>query len=242
MKNKFDNEVRTYSGLILIFTLIPLVLYFIFFFKNGVSTDTSNWSEFGDFIGGYGSLIIGAGNLYFLIKISYKISEIDEDRNNQNNKSEEKRNRQNKFDAVVPLLILKSNDDFINFTNIKIDIKNCGIGPAIIDYYKLTYKENEYNEFGDIINAICKENKSILQPEFKTTQLRKSRSAIPCNEEINLLDLSFKVDFKSLDEPLKSYIFIRDELCTVNIEISYKDLYDNHIKTLKHTENEQNLI
>ena len=52
MKKKFDKEVKIYSGLILFFTFIPLVLYFIFFFKNGLSKDTSNWSEFGDFIGG----------------------------------------------------------------------------------------------------------------------------------------------------------------------------------------------
>lgn len=240
MKKKFDKEVKIYSGLILFFTFIPLVLYFIFFFKNGLSKDTSNWSEFGDFIGGYGSLIIGAGNLYFLIKISYKLSEIDEDRNNQNNESEERRNNQNKRDAVVPFLILKSYDDLIKYKNLRIDLRNCGIGPAIIDYYKLTYNGNEYSKFEEIITDININNPSLIIESIVSSELRSLRSAISPNEDQNLLDLTIgKVDYKTIDNPKEMYNLVRNELCKVYIEISYHDLYENPVKILKHIENQQ---
>ncbi len=238
MKKKFDKEVKIYSGLILFFTFIPLVLYFIFFFKNGLSKDTSNWSEFGDFIGGYGSLIIGAGNLYFLIKISYKLSEIDEDRNNQNNEAEERRNNQNKRDAVVPFLILKSYDDFINYKKLRIDLRNCGVGPAIIDYYKLTYNENEYSKFEEIITDINIKNPSLIIESIVSSELRSLRSAISPNEDLNLLDLTIgEPEYKSNYELKEIYNLIRNELCKVKIEVSYKDLYLNQVNTLEHTEN-----
>lgn len=238
MKIEFKKELIRYSFAIISFTLLPLIIYLIVFNKNGFSTDPANWSEFGDFIGGYASLIIGAANLYFLIKLSYKLSQIDDDRNTKNNELEESRNDQNKRDAVVPFLILKSYEDLINFKTIKIDLKNCGIGPAIIDYYRLTYNEKEYRKFEEIIAVINTNNPSLIIKHVVSSELRSMRSAISPNEEQNLLDLTIdEPDYKAEYVTKDIYNLIRNELCNVKIEVSYKDLYLNQINILEHTEN-----
>ena len=240
MKDNIKKEISKYSKIIMVITILPIIIYSAFFYRNGLSTDTSNWSEFGDFIGGYGSLIFGAGNLYLLIKLSYKLSQIDDDRNIQNNELEERRNNQNKRDAVVPFLILKSYDDLIKYKNLRIDLRNCGIGPAIIDYYKLIYNEIEYSKFEDIIIVIKKNNPSLIIESIVSSELRSLRSAISPNEDQNLLDLTIgKVDYKTIDDPREMYNLVRNELCKVYIEISYHDLYENPVKILKHIENQQ---
>lgn len=83
MKKKFKKELNKYSLWILIGSTLPLIIYFFIFGANGISFKNSNWSDFGSFISGYGTLIFGACNLYFLIKVAYTINHLDHKRNNQ---------------------------------------------------------------------------------------------------------------------------------------------------------------
>lgn len=135
MKKKHKKKLKIYSTRIIIFISIPIILYLLNFGGNGFSIKSTNWSEFGSFIGGYGTFIFSAANLYFLIKVAYSINHLDD-----------KRNDKNKIDSVKPLGISTRKIDY-NIYSYKFVISNLGLGPLIVKDYNLNHNGIKYENF-----------------------------------------------------------------------------------------------
>lgn len=142
MKKKIKKELDKYTVWILIGTVLPIIIYFLVFGANGLSFKNTNWSDFGSFIGGYATLVFGAANLYFLIKVAYTINNLDE-----------KRNKQNKIDSIKPLgLINKKLSIIEKYYIIRLD--NFGSGPLLINNITINYKDRDYQNLRSLTNDI----------------------------------------------------------------------------------------
>ncbi|GGE92212.1 hypothetical protein SAMN05443634_10890 [Chishuiella changwenlii] len=175
MKKKFKKELNKYSLWILIGTALPLIIYLFVFGLNGLSLKNTNWSDFGSFIGGYATLIFGAANLYFLIKISYKLSQIDEDRNNKN-----------KIDSVKPLGIINYEVDYKNLCY-KVVINNFGLGPLVVKNYSIKYDEILYENFEFFYNKIA----LIMQSSQLLKSIEKDKFFVGSNSNYVILEVGF---------------------------------------------------
>ncbi|WP_291118366.1 hypothetical protein [Empedobacter sp. UBA7248] len=222
MKKKHKKRLNKYLTRILIFVLIPIILYLLIFGSNGLSFKSTNWSEFGSFIGGYGTLIFSAANLYFLIKVAYTINHLDE-----------KRNKQNKIDSVKPLASINT---FLSLTKnyVTIEIHNNGLGPLKIKEIKYTIEDKTFNNIIDLIH----DNLSIsnLRPKFRANNIVNG-AVIPINSKIDILYLeldensNLAFEKSNLENALTNRIVT--ELNKIKTEIIYTDIHDSKIYILK---------
>lgn len=139
-KGKRKKEREKENGTILwaiILLIIPIIVYLTVFGGNGLSTKVNDWSLFGGFLAGVYTLAIGAANLYFLIYLSKKVQKIDD-----------RRNRQNKIDAVVPYGFIGVDRWPRGFS---IYLKNSGIGPLVINHLSIYNDELEFKNYYEVI-------------------------------------------------------------------------------------------
>ena len=221
MKKKLKKELKDYKILIILLGVFPFGIYLLFFNNTTFKIDSEKWAHFGDFIGGFGAIIFGAGNLYFLIKLSYKLSQIDDDRNNKNNELEEIRNKQNQIDSVVPYLIATTfNNEITN--EIVLKIINCGIGPSIIVDCKYIYDNKEFSEIKPIITLITKNR---IFAKVKSNELSEG-SAIPMNSEILIFEIKmYQHEHQDKDSYISAINYVIKELSKIKGSVTYTNLY-----------------
>lgn len=213
MKKKFKKELNKYFLWILIGSTLPLIIYFFIFGANGISFKNSNWSDFGSFISGYGTLIFGACNLYFLIKVAYTINHLDHKRNNQN-----------KIDSVKPLGILSHE---INYKNLsyKIIINNFGLGPLIIKNYNIKYNKTIYNNFSELtsnsISHLIKNNTSFVGANNYYVVFEVVYDKIE-TENTSVLNSTYEEKFNELINKMK----------LVELTFECEDIYENKVELL----------
>ncbi|GGE97904.1 hypothetical protein SAMN05443634_106165 [Chishuiella changwenlii] len=217
MKKKFKKELNKYSLWILIGTILPIIIYLFVFGANGLSLKNTNWSDFGSFIGGYGTLIFGAGNLYLLIKVSYQLNSIDEERNNQN-----------KIDSVKPLGILSHEIDYKNLSY-KVNINNLGLGPLIVQNYTLKYNETIYKTFNDFYNENTFYLNSINLP------IKNNKFFVGANNHFTVFEITFnKVDLEEMKilniRRNENFNDLLSKMKLVEFNFECEDLFKNKIE------------
>lgn len=89
MSNKiFNNSLQkpwiSIILIIVILLMIPILLFIVNFFNHPISDQISDWGNLGDYFGGISGVIIGLANLIFLIYITYRLSDIDTNREKDN--------------------------------------------------------------------------------------------------------------------------------------------------------------
>lgn len=231
MKKKHKKNLNIYSTWIIIFISIPIIFYLLNFGENGFSFKSTNWSEFGSFIGGYGTLIFSAANLYFLIKVAYSINHLDDKRNEKNYELEEIRNKQNKIDSVVPYLITTTFNHEIN-NEIVLKIKNCGIGPSIIVDCRYFYNDKEYSEIKPIINLITSGR---ILAKVNSYEISEG-SAISVNSEMLIFEIKMYQHERQNNKSYTSAVdYVLEEISKIKGSVTYTDLYksENFILEIK---------
>jgi uncharacterized membrane protein len=83
-KDSANKQWKRIVKIVIIVLIIPLVFFILNFCKHGISDQISDWGNFGDYFGGVLGTIIGVANLVFLIYITYRLSEIDANREKSN--------------------------------------------------------------------------------------------------------------------------------------------------------------
>ena len=226
MKNKLKKELKDYKILIILLGLFPFGIYLLFFNNTTFRIDSEKWAHFGDFIGGFGAVIFGAANLYFVIKLSYKLSQIDDDRNHKNNELEEKRNDQNKIDSVKPLASMSTFLSLIdNYATL--EIHNNGLGPLKIKRIEYTIENKTYSNIEDLIhNNISISN---LNPKIRVNTIVKD-SVIAINSKIDILYLeldensNLTFEKSNLENALMNRIV--SELNKIKTKMIYTDIHE----------------
>lgn len=219
MKDKFKKEIFQNSIIIILLTILPFVIYSVVFYDNNWSLKTSSWSEFGDFIGGYGALIFGAGNLYLLIKVSYKLSEI-----------EEKRNKQNIIDSAKPLGVV-TNELSITEKYYSMRIDNFGNGPLIINNIHIEYNNHQYKDLRSLIDEII--NQLNITPILKG--IASNKIVIGSNQSCELIRITFDNDsnFNLTAEAINSkFESIVTEINSILLNYDCEDLFNNKVELL----------
>ncbi|SFN60069.1 hypothetical protein SAMN05421738_11637 [Algoriella xinjiangensis] len=221
MKKKLKKELQKYTIWIIILFLLPLITYIIVFAKHGLSIETKTWSDFGSFIGGFSTLIFGAANLFFLLKISFTIYNL-----------EEKRNKQNQIQSVKPLGVIIS---FHSLTNnyILLEIHNNGIGPMIIKNTNFELNNKSYNN----IRTLIEDNLSIsnLKPLLRSNNISDGIS-IPSNSKIELMWLTVdeSSNFNYSEENIQNAMNrIITEMNKIKTKITYTDILKSKDYILK---------
>ena len=115
----------------IVFVSICVIAFYLFVFHNGLSDDSSAWSNFGDYMNGVLTPILTAINIYVFIRLTSVISEIEDKRANELLKQEELRSekemqqaeahfeRELKHEKELLLMQLRKQeiDTFVNQTN-----------------------------------------------------------------------------------------------------------------------------
>ena len=217
MRRKFKKELNKYSLWILIGTTLPLIIYFFVFGINGISFKNSNWSDFGSFISGYGTLIFGACNFYFLIKVAYTINHLDDKRNNQN-----------KIDSIKPLgLIIKELSIIEKCYIIRVD--NFGSGPLLINNITINYKDKDYQNLKSLADNIVY-NLNITAILKGDTN---NKTAIGSNKSNELIKITFdeKSNFSLTTENIQGkFDLIIKELDSAILDFECTDLLGNKVE------------
>ncbi|MGV0753175.1 hypothetical protein [Empedobacter brevis] len=181
MKKKLKKELKDYKILIVLLGLFPFGIYLLFFNNTTFRIDSEKWAHFGDFIGGFGAVIFGAANLYFLIKLSYKLSQIDDDRNTKN-----------KIDSVKPLGIVNYEVDYNNLSY-KIVINNFGLGPLVVKNYLIKYEEIHYKNFKELHEKVS----LFMLSNVLLKSIENNKFFVGSNSNHVILEVSFNRNYHS---------------------------------------------
>lgn len=228
MKKKHKKNLNIYSTWIIIFISIPIILYLLNFGENGFSIKSTNWSEFGSFIGGYGTLIFSAANLYFLIKVAYSINHLDDKRNEKNNELQNKRDMQNKVDSLKPLGIIIKELSIIEKYYI-IRLNNYGSGPLLINNITINYKDKDYQSLRSLAEDIVYNLNITPIVKGHTT----NKTVIGSNKSSELIKITFDEESNFLleSENIQSkFDLIIKELDSAILDFELTDLFGNKVE------------
>jgi uncharacterized membrane protein len=217
---EIDSNSTRYLKWILIsvgLSIIAIIgLYTYFFYSQGISRDTEQWGQFGDFFGGILNPILSLFNLLILYVVFLK--ELARDKKTA--EDDKDRHLEILHDSVRPL-----GEFHLSLVNhISIFFKNHGVGPLIIKKITVIRQGQVIADLGETTSKIpFAKGKQI---SFRNDFLPVGDSATLSKEDtFNLLTIqsNFLVepDFASHFDTLVSY------LGEVSIKIEYNDLYDN---------------
>lgn len=222
---KITSGVIVLSIVAMIFSLIPIVAYYIKFKGHQISKSTSDWADFGNFISGTSGVILSffavvfaLTSIYFTIKIAKFIQHRDF-------LFIEKQNS-----AQLDLIKTQSKPyPYIDLSRLadstSISIQNGGLGPLIIENVKIRNKNGE--EFENL--------KQLLSPQLKTQNINNvqilyntaSNYIIAPNTSRSILHIKPKL------ESDKNFHFIqslcRDILKDCELTLECTDIYKNEI-------------
>lgn len=217
---EIDSNFTRYLKWILIFLGLSIIaiigLYSYYFYNQGVSRDSEQWGQFGDFFGGILNPILSLFNLLILYVVFLK--ELARDKKNSDDDKD--RHLEILYESVRPL-----GEFHLGLVNqISIIFKNHGVGPLIIKKILVIRQDQVIEDLGETTSKIhFAKGKQVF---FRSDFLPVGDSATLSKEDtFNLLTIQSNFlgepDFASHFDTLVSY------LSQVSITIEYKDLYDN---------------
>lgn len=200
------NNKKVLGLTLLIVVLIPYAIYFFNFRGEILSKDTSIWGDFGAYINGTIMPIIAIVGFI----ISYTISKYSEEQNQNNIKRQEMLQR--------PLLYISC---FDSNDRVSIKLTNKGIGPALLQDYKIIDIDMEEN-----YDSIYKVLKDLGSQTYSTYTGNLKNLILSPNETVNLFILD-KEKYKSKTKFEDLCIDVKDCFRYLRFEINYKDVYLN---------------
>ena len=134
--------------------------------------------------------------------------------------------REQQLNSVWPYLIIYDVVDENQQASLM--VSNYGIGPAIIDSVRVTYKERSYSSPVDVVKAISKGlNRGEYGMQWFQTSLSKG-SVIPQGQTSNWI---------IVNNPADNAIF-RKELSEIKAYIYYHSIYEEHWHSVWHDDSE----
>lgn len=198
----------------LISFLIILGAYYIKFGSNGISGETIEWGQFGEYLGGTIAPILALLNLIVLSYLTLSITDIETERN--------------KFtlqELARPLADVLTVREFYKF---EIILKNCGLGPLKVTNVAISYKGVVYSSFNFFLYINGQIPDGISYWFWHT--IPGEDGVIAKDNEAKLLLVKSKIE-----DPNSKAFFVKmyEDLANIKIVIDYKDIYDRQMPQLK---------
>lgn len=222
MEKGIKRSLSRYKAYIITLFLLPIAIYALGFKEKYFLIDSEKWAHFGDFIGGFSALILGCANLYFLVKLSYEISSIDD-----------KRTKLERVNAVLPYAnfeILKNFNDSI----FCIGIKNYGIGTLKVHSIEILYTNDlslKFNSLHEYITYNSVPDKLYYKCDYDI--IEKGTAIMPAETKELLRMKIIKQNGEKIDNVESESIinYITKEFDKIEIVLKYTDIYEMNIYT-----------
>ena len=199
-----SKKIKVFLVLFWILLIItPIVLYLLNFRDQIISKDTQTWGHFGDYLNGtFMPLIALTG-----VIVTLALHIISDRRNETNLKIEQQKQR--------PLLHI----GYYDFEDkIQIFMKNKGIGPLLIENYRVVNVHTN-KSFEGLFECLPKKDIS-----YDNYTGNKNNTVLSPDETDELLLFTKKSNKKGKEQ-------IRKALSVLKIVVDYKDVYNNSMPT-----------
>lgn len=128
---EMKKKIYAISVIVIVLTIISFAFYIWRFFMNPLSTNPSDWSSFGSYVGGIIGPLLMIGNIIFLYYLNYQ----------------QTRDLQKPFGVI----------DIGDYEDkIYVRLKNIGAGPLIIENVRVVYKGEEKDNLIDFMPDLPK--------------------------------------------------------------------------------------
>lgn len=184
---------------------IPLAAFVSRFWNSPISPDPTDWSNFGQYIGGVAGPIIGVINLAVLVYLALAVHRLETQRERE---------------FVRPFANLDSGD---YEDNIYVKIQNVGLGPMVITKCECYSALEPTKKTADLVKLMP----GLGGYPWKTFTIGGPPNVIPRDGESILIQLTPKGEEKEF-APLRTQV--RRALRDIVVEVHYEDMFGNAMK------------
>lgn len=204
-------------SIILISFLVPLSIYVLTFWDNKISTNPHDWGVFGDYIGGVTNSILSFVAIGVSLLSLYLVNKIQRD---IHRKELSLTHNQNK---PFPYF------DLSNFKHeIRIDLKNAGIGTMDIVNIQILNNDKSLNNFQDLFNLYSNFTQPSCLEVFLNTAPTHALAPSTHKELLKIIPQKGVAATNGLIvEEINQF---REILKNYKIEIKYKDIFGNEFR------------
>ena len=234
-------EIKLFVKIVIVVSLVTIIIplfAYIYNFKDiEISSSSSDWGTFGDYIGGivgtFFSLIaalFSLASIYITLRIAIRLQKYEDKKNSENIIRENERNDKEKerFEKEIELAVKQNIPlPFLHMTKspnkTEIILCNYGIGPLLLKEWYLEYDGTTYTNFDILLSAKVKTTINYNEVEF----LNNTSPEHVLSPEGTRVLFSIKSKLPFSKDFMDFQYDCRDIFQDTKIHFVYEDIFEN---------------